>query len=94
MKSGPYFAIAWKCLALLAPSAFWIALVFVHPERSLRVLFLITAATNVSFLVAMIAVPPGQPLWRQLRLPALGLVVALNLACLLWGRRVPIPLVD
>lgn len=94
MKAPPHFATAWKTLALAAPSALWIAVLFVHPARSLRVLFLLTAIANLSLLVTTIAVPARQPLWRQLRLPAIGVVIALNLACLLWGRRVPIPLVD
>lgn len=87
-------ATAWKTIALLSPCTLWVLAIVVRPEASLRVLFASTICASVALLGIELSQRCRSLLWRRLRLPAVAVVVALNVASFLWGRYPPSPLVD
>ena len=93
-KWRAYLVTAAKTLVLLLPCALWSVALFVRSEAPLRALFVTTIIANVGLLVCELAHRPDNKLWRQLRVPAVAAVIALNFASYHWGRAESTPIVD
>jgi len=87
-------ATACKTIVLLSPCTLWALAIVVRPEASLRLLFASTILASVALLGVELSQRSRSLLWRRLRLPAVAVVVALNVASFHWGRYPSTPIVD